>query len=234
MATVLSNNPPSDVEILRDRLAEENLDLIERVDELAGGAERCAVTDDDTAGKAALLVKLINETTKTATDRQKEAKRPHAELADAAFGYFKPMLGNLANAKTSTLAKLDRYRQEQERKAAEERRRLEEEARKRQEEADRIAAMAKTETDIDLAVEVEQQARQAAEQAATVAPKEIRSNYGHLASARKTWDYRIIDPSQVPSAYMMVNEAAIKVAIKGGARKIPGVEIFEKTVTVVR
>jgi septal ring factor EnvC (AmiA/AmiB activator) len=234
MATVLSNNPPSDVEILRDRLTEENRDLIERVEELTGGADRCAVTDDETAGKAALLVKLINETTKTATDRQKEAKRPHAELADAAFGYFKPILGDLAGAKTATLTKLDRFRQEQERKAAEERRRLEEEARKRQEEADRIAAKAKTDTDLDLAVEVEQQARAAAEAAAVVAPKEIRSSYGHLASARKTWDYRIIDPSQVPSAYMMVNEAAIKVAIKGGARKIPGVEIFEKTQTVVR
>lgn len=228
------NAPPLDVDILRERLAEQNADLSQRVDELLGGAVRCNVMNDEQAGKATLLVKLINDVTKLAESRQKEAKRPHAELADAAFGFFKDWLKQLAHAKQSTLQKLDHFRDEQERKAAAERRRLEDEARKRQEEADSLAAIAKTDTDLDLAVEVEQQGRAAAEQAAVVAPKEIRSSYGHLASARKTWDYRIIDPNQVPSAYMMVNEAAIKVAIKGGARKIPGVEIFEKTQTVVR
>lgn len=235
MAMTLSNNPPSDVEILLEKLADENRDISDRADELIGGADRCEVKDEEQAGKATLLAKMLNETIKLAETRQKQAKAPHMTLANAAFDFFKPTLSELGVAKQAVLNRLDMFRREQERKAEEERRRLEEEARKRQEEADRIAAVAKTDEDLDLAIESEREAIAAGIQAALVtAPKPIQSAFGHTASARKEWQFKVIDPLKVPREYLSVNEQAIRAAVRGGMRQIAGVEIFETTKTVVR
>lgn len=57
---------------------------------------------------------------------------------------------------------------------------------------------------------------------------------GNKASAGVKWDYRVTDIDKVPRQYLMVNEAAIKAAIKGGTRKIDGVEIFEAAKTSIR
>lgn len=235
MATVLlSNNPPTDAGILVEKLREENRDLAERVDELLGGAERCAVTDMESAGKATLLGNMLHAAYKMAEERQKAAKKPHAELADAAFGFFKDWLSRLNAAKKATATKVDEFRAEQDRKAAEVRRRLEEEARERQAEADRLAASAKTDGDLDLAVRVEQQARESAAQAAEISTPEIRSSYGHLASSTKRWTHTITDPTKIPRQYMSVDEIKIRAAVTSGVRDIPGVHIYEKSQTVFR
>lgn len=57
---------------------------------------------------------------------------------------------------------------------------------------------------------------------------------GNKASASVTWSHRVVDPDKVPRQFLMVNEAAIKAAIKGGTRKIEGVEIFEAAKTAIR
>lgn len=62
----------------------------------------------------------------------------------------------------------------------------------------------------------------------------VSSATGNKASASVNWTYRVVDPDKVPRQYMMVNEAAIKAAVKGGTRKIEGVEIFEAAKTAIR
>lgn len=57
---------------------------------------------------------------------------------------------------------------------------------------------------------------------------------GNKASASVNWTHRVTDPDKVPRQYLMVNEAAIKAAVKGGTRTIPGVEIFEAAKTAIR
>lgn len=57
---------------------------------------------------------------------------------------------------------------------------------------------------------------------------------GNKASASVKWTHRVVDPDQVPRQYLMVNEAAIKAAVAGGTRSIPGVEIFEAAKTAIR
>lgn len=235
MATMIGHNiallePVSPVE-LSNYLAEANIDVIERADELAGGAERCAVNDDDTAGRATLLVKQIIEATKAATDRQRTAKKPYQELADVAFDFFKPVLVQLAEAKHKALTKLDQFRRERERIAAEERAKAEAEARRAAEEAAKA-------TDLDAAFEAEQRA-QAAVVAQTVKAPEIRSAYGHLATERKTWVYEVTDMAAVPRQFLMLNDAAVKAHIKARQKDhppapVPGIAFKEQSVTVVR
>lgn len=47
------------------------------------------------------------------------------------------------------------------------------------------------------------------------------------AFIKKEWTYRIIDISQVPREYMILDEKKVKGAVKAGIRSIPGLEIFE-------
>lgn len=232
MQPALSNSPPSDADILRDSLREQSRDLVSRIDELTASANRRTVADDDDAGKATLLVKQILEEERAVAARQKEAKRPHAELADAAFGYFKPMLLQLESLKRGLLGKLDAYRRELEQRAQAERRRLAQEAALK-------AAEAAEADDLDSAMDAEQASQRIVEQAATVAPAPIRSDYGHVASARKTWEYELVDLAAVPRQFLMLNDAAIKAHIKTRQKDRPpvpvaGLTFIERTSTVVR
>lgn len=48
------------------------------------------------------------------------------------------------------------------------------------------------------------------------------------------WSFEITDPNQVPNGYWIIDEAAIKAAVAGGAREIPGVRIYEEAITTFR
>lgn len=58
------------------------------------------------------------------------------------------------------------------------------------------------------------------------AQKATRSEAGTV-SERKFWTFEIVDPMQIPRAYLMIDEKAIRAAVKAGVRDIPGVRIFE-------
>lgn len=232
-ASIGHNQPPSPIEALIQDLRDQNRDLIERADELRGGLDRCIVTDDESAGKAQLLAEMAHKAAKLGEERQKEAKRPHAELAAAAFDFFKPALTTLSEVKRAALNRLDSYKDEQRRLAEAARRKLEEEARQQREEAERLAAQATSETDLDTAIAIEEAAVETEALAQTIAPAEIRSTYGHASPVQKTYDFRITDPDKIPRPYLMVNDSAIKAAIRaavkaGMAPRIDGIEFTER------
>lgn len=238
-AEIGHNLPPSDVELLIEKLDAQSQDIKKRADELLAGADRCVITDTETAGKASLLVGLIMTATDTTKERQKEAKRPHFELANAAFDYFKPVLDKLNTAKAKTLAALKAFDDEQERIAVIERQRLADEARRAQEEADRIAADATTDNDIAKAIALEEKATAAIEIAQTVQAPVIRSAFGQLATPRMNWTFRVVNLDLVPRHFLMLNEAAIKAHIKAAPKgKAPadlaGVEFFQEKTMAVR
>lgn len=51
---------------------------------------------------------------------------------------------------------------------------------------------------------------------------------------RTKWTFKIIDPALVPNGYWMINEATIRADIANGVRSIPGVQIYEETLTTFR
>lgn len=75
-------------------------------------------------------------------------------------------------------------------------------------------------------------------QAAPVVAKEaarvVSSSGRVVASAGTKWLHEVTDLTAVPRQYLMVNDAAIKAAIAGGARDIPGVRIYETVRTAIR
>lgn len=79
--------------------------------------------------------------------------------------------------------------------------------------------------------------RQAAMPAAKVADigRVVATETGRVAvSAATFWTFEVTNRDQVPAAYLMPNEAAIKAAIAGGVREIPGVRVYEDVRTIVR
>lgn len=49
---------------------------------------------------------------------------------------------------------------------------------------------------------------------------------GTVSGARTIWTYDILDKTSIPQEFLMVNDAAIKNAIKEGVRDIPGLKIY--------
>lgn len=48
------------------------------------------------------------------------------------------------------------------------------------------------------------------------------------------WTFEVVDRNQVPNGYWIINEGAIKADIAQGVREIPGVRIYEETITTFR
>jgi len=136
------NNPP-----LAETLAEETAALKQRAADLAAAAGRAKATDDDTAGKAVLLIKMMSEHRKDIEAARETAVRPHLEgqrTVNAHFAGLDSMLAETDAKKkvvggplVSVTGMVDAYRLKKEAEAAAERRWLEEEARKQ-----RVAAEA--------------------------------------------------------------------------------------------
>lgn len=162
---------------LGDILVEETAALRQRAEHLAAGAGRCVITDDETAGKATLLAKMLKEHVKVIDEARTSAKDPYLTAGRAVDAHFaeltrliaivdskgKVIGGPLANV----LGMVDSYRREQDAKAEAERRRLEEEAR-RQREAAEAAERARREAEEKAAREAEE-ARRRIEEAAHAA-----------------------------------------------------------------
>ena len=47
------------------------------------------------------------------------------------------------------------------------------------------------------------------------------------SGVRMVWVFEVVDPTTVPEAYKIVNEAAVRTAIASGTREIPGVRIYQ-------
>lgn len=81
---------------------------------------------------------------------------------------------------------------------------------------------------------------EAAEQAAAThsdATKWLTPEITSLAKPKGVqlkWTFEIVDRNQVPNGYWLIDEGAIKADIAKGVREIPGVRIYEETVTTFR
>lgn len=155
-------------------------------------------------------------------------------------------------------ALLEAQRIEEEKKAAEaEARRKMQEARAKEDAARIERQKAKTEQDRILAREKEERARiedakakQDLERAQAIDSEAVlnvaekiepstkaaitRTEYGSTGSLRKTWVFEVDDISKVPAEFLVLNSKAVRVAVREGARSIPGLRIFEKSEIVVR
>lgn len=123
-------------------------------------------------------------------------------------------------------AKADRLRREQE-----EIERQKREAAERQAAAERRAAAARTEQARERArAEAEAASMEIAGAEATAPrpmPTGVKTEDGS-ASFREEWAFEIVSPDLVPRAFCSPDEKKLRRAVEGGARDIPGVNIFTR------
>ncbi len=174
-----------------------------------------AITSEEDAGayaETARAVKAVAATVEAARKKEKDQILKDGRTVD---GFFARLADPLKAAADRVVAEINRYQQaklEAERKAQRDR-----------EEAERKAAALFDEPP-----------------PAPVAPVVVKeaarvtSLSGAKATGSVKWVHEVTDAAQVPRAFLMVNEAAIKAAIAGGVREIPGVRIFEQVRTAIR
>lgn len=229
------NNPPDDAAILRDLLAQEAAEITKRRDDLLAALDRlpASCADDDQAGRLGDFVKQITACSKAAEAMRVGRKEPFLAQGRVVDGFFKVTTDALSRAKTRVESDLlGPYLRA---KAAAERARQEEAARLAREEAERQAAAARTDTDLNKAVETEARAIKH-EEAAAQKPAEharTRGDFGAVATLRTEWRSEIVDRATIdltalrPYFATADIEKALRAAVKAGARDIAGARIYE-------
>lgn len=239
----LHNNPPSDLELLVQRLAESNKELLDRRDALVAAIARIpeVCEDEETSQKLTTYGVQLKSCNDALEAQRKLAKAPYDDQANAVQGFFRNKMQDLELGVVKLKALIKGYnnkKDEKARKEEEEKRQAElEAARKQREEADRLAQEAamldraglteSAEKTLQQAANVESQAIKI-EQAAPVpvAPQSgmIRGSMGGTSSRSFKWkaevtnmtevDYEMLRPYMDPDAVLKATNAYMKIAVK--------------------
>lgn len=105
------NNPPSTIEAIKDKLAEDNAKVLKRAQDLIDSANRVpdTIEDQETSNKITDLERLIGVCWKAADEARDKQKRPYMEIANAVQDFFRPTLDGLIAARTKVKAAQTRF-----------------------------------------------------------------------------------------------------------------------------
>jgi hypothetical protein len=199
--------------------------LIERRDTLVAALQATVtaipvINDDDTLGDVGENMRMALALRRTGEDRRKEHKEPFLLGGRTVDAWFKSFDRPLTLPMAAVQAIMDDYGA---RKLAAARLKAEAEAKRLQDEADRAAAAAAKALDkgktadtlLDRAAEAAKQADAAEAVASGKAAglTRARGTFGATMSMRTTWGYEA-DVNEVPRHYLMVDDDAIKAAMK--------------------
>jgi len=197
-------------------LENEVRDINYEVTTIETQANQLTVVDEADAKIAANMLGQIAKAKKTVEEKRKFFVAPLNEQVKRINDLFKQITTPLEKAEATLKAKVLAYRQEQERKRQEEEEALRRLAETQQRKMEKLAA--KNGMPIPPPIPMPVMPRQ---------EKTINSGTTQL-TARTVWDFEIVDESKVPREFLMVNEKALRAAIKTGVRNIPGVKIFQR------
>lgn len=242
------NNPPTDAEQLRQWLATENEKLLSRAKELAEAVERmpAEITDDETAGKATDIIKMINGARSALETARKDRKKPFLDGGRMVDSFFDDPMAKLDLAKAKANKPLEQWIKK---KADEERRRRELEAAELRAKAEAEAITAEKLADVglhehaavslDKAVKADVQA-QTLETARPAQLAAARGAGGGYASLRTRWVGEIENVAQLdlqllrPYLPLAALQQALNSFVSNGGRQCPGAKIYEKSDVAVR
>lgn len=229
-ASLGHNQPPLEESLMME--FQDDLDregITARVAQLleSAGKMPTEIGDDTVAGKVGDLCKMATDVEKRINAVREKHNRPLLNAQRALKGKADGMYAPLSNAIAGIRTRLNRYMADQARKVAEERRIAEEEASK--------ARLAAIEAAPAMAPQIEEQI------ATPVIEKPVaRGELGSKVGTRTVWKHEIESVRQLPDRLLKhpnVIEALNKVVaaeIRGGARDIKGVRIWDEQEAVVR
>jgi len=159
--------------------------------------------DDETA--AYEVLRKIKQRKTTIEDERKKITKPLNASLKQVNALFKNLSEPLSEADKIIRQKILAFRAKREEQAAKRQAKLLEKAETAEEEEDD-----------------EERAEELTEQAAKVVPLVGSS------TTSKRWTFTVEEPSVVPRKYMMVDDRAIRAAVRNGVRDIPGVKIYQE------
>lgn len=185
-------------------------------------AEHLQVVDEESAKVATDMLGQIAKAKKAVEEKRQFFVKPLNEQVKRINEWFKQIISPLEKAEATLKNKVLLYRQEQERKRREEEERLRKLIEAEQKKLERQAAKKGMPAPPPIPI--------------PVMPKQEKTFESTIAkaTARTIWDFEIVDESKIPREFLMVNEKAIRAAIKAGVRNIPGVRIFQREELAVR
>lgn len=186
-------------------------------------ANAVVITGDAAVAEATDILSWIARAKKQVEEKRRFFVKPLQDQVASINQLFKGLVAPLEQADKTLRDKILHYRQEQERLRRAEMERLRKLQEKEQKRLERQAAKTGGPPPPPpvMPVAVEAQA------------KTVRGDMGTV-SARMVWDFEIVDPSKVPNEYRVINEKAIRAAVKAGVRSLPGVRIFQREELSVR
>ncbi|WP_299074763.1 hypothetical protein [uncultured Paraglaciecola sp.] len=245
------NRPPTDAELLKDKLASDNAAAIKRADELIEEASNLPdkVETDEQAKAATDTIKSLMAARKSIETIRVNEKEPYLTLGRVVDGFFKESTNRLDQAKENAKAPLDSYIKIQAEK--ERQRRIEEAAKQRREaeEAAKIAAALEKTNQQEESSRMRDQATIAEmgaerldrfSQASPADLSKTRTGSGALASLRTVWVGEVIDQKELDLGLLRHHlspdalQKAVNSFVKAGGRELKGAKIYEKSETIVR
>lgn len=182
--------------------------------ELTVNSRETAITATEMTGQVKRLAKQIDT-------RRKDIIEEPDGFVRKVNAFVKPMTDRLKALEELLKRKIGDFSYQQELQRREIERRQREEAAKLQAELDAQAKAANVEPVLVVPVAVPER-------------REPTRSDTAVASTVMVWDFEVQDPAAVPRPYLAVDEAAIRAAVRGGIREIPGVRIFERAEIRVR
>ena len=253
-ATIGHNNPPTDAEILRERLTDKNQELLDRKDKLLDAVDRVpkVIEDDETEEKITNFLSSITKCEKSLESTRVAEKEPYLTLGRSVDGFFKAHMDALAKArrdiKPSLDARLIWKREEQRRmdmEAAAERQRLADEQAAEAAKAEAEKMPIRADELMTTALNSEATAERMAEKASGKISVMSRSAEGASANLRSTWKIEATDRAKIDLELLRghFTDDALQAALNSYLRTmakpvegqpLQGARIWEHTESVVR
>ncbi len=193
--------------------------LTKEVNEIVAHVESMEVASPEDMEKAADVLKYIKTKINAIEENRKELVQPLNEHVKMINARFKAYTTPLSSAETIMKGKVSSYIEAERKKQKEEQARLEEL---------RAAEIKKAEDEGKKDWEMPPP---------VVASKpdagKAQGGFGAIHT-RDYWTYEVEDISKVPFAFITVDDAVVREAIKEGRRDIPGLRIFNKPSVVSR
>jgi hypothetical protein len=192
------------------------------------------IRDDFIAGHAADFAKDLKAAVNALDGTRTRIKRPVLHAQRLIDGEAKALSDRVMAAVAEVEARVTTYLRAKE---AEVRRAAEAEAARLAAEAERLASEAlRTGELADDAIEGFKAAEEASEMANARALELTRTRGlgGALTALKDNWVWALEDITKVPNHLLQVNDAAVRLAIRQGAREVPGLRIWNDTKAYVR
>lgn len=212
----------------KDPLEKELAPLQKDSTGIVSRAHKLEVVDASSCDQAGRLLVEIKGLVKVAEEKRKYLLEPLKEATNRINGEFNKLKSPLNDAANILESNIRGYRDQERIRAEAERLKLEEKAEKERVKAEEM----KEEGREKAASNAEERAEKAAHEAAMVVlPASTVAEGLHV---RKIWTFDVVDEMKVPREYLEINGKAVRAAITGGTREIPGLRIYQDESFAVR